>query len=105
MSILPKWSKECKECNRRYPSSCGVATCLQCKTELERTQKDPTVTESEWKDLAYIYGRTIPGPLSVEDREQMEHDWESLEAEALKRGSRWSVADLIGDAFGSVRAA
>lgn len=92
-------SKECKTCLRRYPTSCGVATCLQCKSELERTQKAPTVTEEEWKDLCYIHGRTVPGPLSVEDREQMERDWETLEAEAERRAPWFSVADLIGDGY------
>lgn len=102
---LLKWSKECKDCGRRYPSACGVGTCLECKSELERTQKAPTVTEEEWKHLSYIHGRVVPGPLSVENREAWEADWAALEAEAEARSPWWSVADLIGDGFGSVRAA
>lgn len=102
MSLL-KWSKECGTCGRRYPSMCGIANCLECKTELERTQKAPTVSEDEWNQLAFIYGRTIPGSLPEEEQAKADADWEALEAEALKRGEKWSVADLIGDGFTSVR--
>lgn len=100
-----RWSKECKGCGRRYPSACGIAACLQCRTELERTQKEPTVDEEEFKNLSYVYGRTIPGSLSTEEQEKCDAEWEALEAEAAKRGSRWSVSDLIGDGFAVRQAA
>lgn len=99
-----KWSKECKTCARRYPSMCGVGNCLECRKPLERTQKAPNVTDEEFKDLCFVYGRTVPGPLSVEEREKMEQEWEALEAEVERRAPWFSIADLIGDNF-SVRAA
>lgn len=99
-----KWSNECRTCGKRYPSALSTAKCIVCKDALERTQKAPTVTEEEWKDLCYVYGKTVPGSLSVEDQAKVDMEWAALEAEASKRGEKWSLADMIGEGFGgSVR--
>ena len=95
-----KWSKECKDCGRRYPTACGIGTCLECKSELERTQKPPTVEEEEFNHLSYVYGRVQPSPLSTEDQEKCDAEWAALEAESNRRGERWTVADLISEKYG-----
>lgn len=102
MGILGKYSKECKTCTRRYPTSCSTSTCIVCREALDTTQKEPTVTEDEWKTLSYVHGRTIPGPLSDEDRATWESEWDALEAEAERRAPWWGVADLFAD-WSSVR--
>lgn len=102
MGLLGSHSKECPDCTRRYPQACGIATCLACRKPLEITKKEPTVTEDEFKNLSYIHGRTIPGPLSAQDREAWDSEWQALEAEAERRAPWYTIADLIGDGF-SVR--
>lgn len=78
---------------------CGVANCLECRKPLERVQKSPNVTDDEFKDLCFVYGRTIPGPLPDNEREKLEQEWEAMEAEVTRRGDRWSLADLFEEDF------
>ena len=92
-------SRHCETCVEDWPKH--LLTCPVCAKPLKESSKQP-MTEDEYRWLlATKKGRYPEVPKS--EAEKAEAEWQALEAEAERRGPRWSVVDLLEEGWDSVR--
>jgi uncharacterized Zn finger protein (UPF0148 family) len=83
-------ARKCLRCKDSYPAGKdGAVKCPECGDVLQFSSHASPDTDypPEIKDELE--------PLTDEQEQEVSADWAALEAEAAKRGEKWSVADLF----------
>lgn len=85
-------ARRCLKCSINWPAGKGSAVkCPECGDILPFSSH----SQAE-RDYPPQIPEVLPD-LSDDERQELEADWAALRAEQVKRGDKWSLADLIAE--------
>jgi hypothetical protein len=97
-------ANRCSLCALDYPTSYG-GRCVKCDGGLDRIDNGAPMPEDEFNALREEHRLAVGDPprdLQPSEKDALERDldgflsiYDELEAEALRRGPRWSAADIF----------
>lgn len=85
-------ARKCLKCGNCYPyKKPSPVKCPECGAALQYSSM--ASPDTDWP----LEVKDNLGPMSEEEEVEINRGWLELKAEAERRGSRWSLADLIGE--------
>lgn len=85
-------ARKCLSCGDNYPWEKGGPTeCPVCGDKLQYSSH--AQPDRDWPPVV----QEVLPDLTPEQREELDADWDALEAEKRKRGSKWSLADILAE--------